>query len=68
MTARFCERRFKTSRPALVPGVRLCRLCFTIVVLEPEYIEVSAIHTYVHCPHCRHTFPIRHTDVEEVLK
>jgi hypothetical protein len=58
------ERRFKTSDPELKPGSRLCRLCFTVVVLEPAFIETTPMHVYVCCPHCGRSFPIRHSDVE----
>jgi WXG100 family type VII secretion target len=61
------ERRFKASDPALKSGSRLCRLCFTVVILEPEYIERTATHVYVCCPHCERSFPIRHSDVEQYL-
>jgi WXG100 family type VII secretion target len=57
------ERRFKTSDPALKPGTRLCRLCFTVVSLEPDLIEKTATHDYVRCPHCGNSFPVRHEDV-----
>jgi hypothetical protein len=58
------ERRFKTSDLDLKPGTRLCQLCYTVVVLEPEYIETTATHTYCRCPHCKNSFPIRHDDIE----
>jgi WXG100 family type VII secretion target len=58
------ERRFKTSDPALKPGTRLCRLCFTVVSLEPDIIEKTATHDYVRCPHCGNSFPVRHGDCE----
>ena len=58
------ERRFKTSDPAMRPGTRLCRLCFTVVVIEPQYIETTETHTYLCCPYCGHSFPIRHSDSE----
>ena len=61
--ARVPERRFKTSDPALKPGTRLCRLCFTVVSLEPDLIEKTATHDYVRCPHCGNSFPVRHDDV-----
>jgi WXG100 family type VII secretion target len=58
------ERRFKTSDPALRPGARLCRLCFTVVSLEPGLIEKTATHDYVRCPHCGNSFPVRHGDCD----
>jgi WXG100 family type VII secretion target len=58
------ERRFKTSDPALRPGSRLCRLCFTVVSIEPGFIERTATHDYVRCPHCGNSFPVRHGDLE----
>jgi WXG100 family type VII secretion target len=61
--SRVRERRFKTSDPNLRPGTRLCRLCFTVVVIEPEYIEKTDMHVFLHCPHCERSFPIRHSDV-----
>ena len=61
------ERRFKTSDPALKPGTRLCRLCFTVVILEPQYIETTDTHVYICCPHCSGSFPVRHSDVEALL-
>ena len=57
------ERRFKLSDPALKPGTRLCRLCFTVIVLEPEYIDATDTLVYVRCPHCERSFPIRRSDV-----
>ncbi len=57
------ERRFKLTDPALKPGTRLCRLCFTVIVLKPEYIETSETLVYVTCPHCERSFPIRRSDV-----
>jgi len=61
--AKVPERRFKTSDPALRPGTRLCRLCFTVVSLEPGLIEKTATHDYVRCPHCGNSFPVRHGDM-----
>jgi hypothetical protein len=58
------ERRFKTSDPAVRPGSRLCRLCFTVVAIEPEYIETTDMHVYLCCPNCGQSFPIRHSDSE----
>jgi WXG100 family type VII secretion target len=60
------ERRFKTSDPAVRPGSRLCRLCFTVVAIEPEYIETTDMHVYLCCPNCGQSFPIRHSDAEAV--
>jgi WXG100 family type VII secretion target len=57
------ERRFKLTDPALKPGTRLCRLCFTVIVIEPEYIEASETLVYLSCPHCERSFPIRRSDV-----
>lgn len=61
---RLLERRFRTSVPGLEPGSRICRVCLRILVVEPEYIETTALHVYVRCPHCDCSFPIRHSDVE----
>jgi WXG100 family type VII secretion target len=61
------ERRFKTSDPNLKPGTRLCRLCFTVVALEPEFIEKTETHVYVCCPYCGRSFPIRQSDVETLF-
>jgi WXG100 family type VII secretion target len=58
------ERRFKTSDPAVRPGSRLCRLCFTVVVIEPECIETTDMHVYLCCPNCGQSFPIRRSDSE----
>jgi WXG100 family type VII secretion target len=58
------ERRFKTSESGVRPGSRLCRLCFTVVVIEPEYIETTDMHVYLCCPNCGQSFPIRHSDSE----
>jgi len=58
------ERRFKTSDPAVRPGSRLCRLCFTVVAIEAEYIETTDMHVYLCCPNCGQSFPIRHSDAE----
>jgi len=57
------ERRFKLSDPDLKPGTRLCRLCFTVIVLEPQYIETTDTLVYVCCPHCERSFPIRRSDI-----
>jgi hypothetical protein len=65
--ARLHERRFKASDPALRSGTRLCRLCFTVVVIEPEYIEMTPSNVFLHCPHCERSFPIRRSDVESLL-
>ncbi len=65
--ARLHERRFKTSDPALRSGTRLCRLCFTVVVIEAEYIETTPSNVFLHCPHCERSFPIRRSDVESLL-
>lgn len=54
------ERRFRAKTPVLTPE---CRLCWRIVVLEPQHIEVTDQHIYVRCPHCSGSFPIRHTDI-----
>jgi hypothetical protein len=62
------ERRFKMSDPAVRPGSRLCRLCFTVVVIEPEYIETTDMHVYLCCPNCGQSFPIRHSDSEALSK
>jgi len=66
--ARRRERRFKAADLNLKPGTRLCRLCFTVVVLKPEYIESTDTRAYVHCPHCTRTFPIRHSDAEAIIQ
>ena len=66
MSAGLHERRFKTSDPELKPGSRLCRICLRIVVLESGYIETTPMFVYVRCPHCRKSFPIRHSDIETV--
>ena len=58
------ERRFKSSDPAVRPGSRLCRLCFTVVAIEREYIETTDMHVYLCCPNCGQSFPIRHSDSE----
>ena len=55
------ERRFRTRASSLTPE---CRLCWRIVVLEPQHIEATEQHVYVRCPHCRGSFPIRHSDYE----
>jgi len=60
------ERRIKVD-PDLAPGTRLCRLCFTIVALEPAYIEVTDMYLCVRCPHCGHAFPIRRGDVDAIV-
>ena len=59
------ERRFKADSD-LEPGTRLCRLCFTIVVLKPAYIEVTERYVCVRCPHCGHPFPIRRSDLQSM--
>jgi hypothetical protein len=51
----------------LKPGSRLCRICLRVVVLAPEQIERTPMHVYVRCPHCEHSFPIRHSDLEAIL-
>jgi hypothetical protein len=68
MDARVGERRFRTSVPGLAPGSRVCRLCLRVIVLEPEYIEPTAMHVYLRCPHCGGSFPIRHRDVDELAQ
>jgi len=55
------DRRFRTASPSVTPE---CRLCWRIVVLEPQYIEATEQHVYVRCPHCGGSFPIRHSDYE----
>jgi hypothetical protein len=62
------ERRFHTSDPSLEPGTRLCRVCFRIVDLEPEYLETTDMYVYVRCPHCGCSFPIRHSDAEALVE
>jgi DNA-directed RNA polymerase subunit RPC12/RpoP len=62
------ERRFHTTDPALEPGSRQCRECFRIVDLEPEYLEPTDMYVYVRCPYCSHSFPVRHSDAEELLE
>jgi len=37
------------------------------VVLEPQHVEATEQHVYVRCPHCRGSFPIRHSDFEAFL-
>ena len=53
------ERRFRTAASSLTPE---CRLCWRIVVLEPQHVEATEQHVYVRCPHCGGSFPIRHSD------
>ncbi len=55
------DRRFRTASSSVTPE---CRLCWRIVVLEPQYIEATEQHVYVRCPHCGGSFPIRHSDYE----
>ena len=62
--ARLQDRRYRTAHASLRPGSRLCRLCLRVVVLEPEYIEMTEQYIYVRCPHCRGSFPIRRSDLE----
>jgi hypothetical protein len=65
--ARSHDRRARMVHASLKPGSRLCRLCLRVVVLEPEYIEMTDQYVYVRCPHCRGSFPIRHSDIEMFL-
>jgi hypothetical protein len=58
------DRRFRAASPSLTPE---CRLCWRTVVLEPQHVEATEQHVYVRCPHCRGSFPIRHTDFEAFL-
>ena len=55
------DRRFRAAAPSVTPE---CRLCWRIVVLEPQHIEATEQHVYVRCPHCGGSFPIRHSDAE----
>jgi hypothetical protein len=55
------NRRFRSAAPSRTPE---CRLCWRIIVLEPDHLEVTEQHVYVRCPHCRGSFPIRHSDME----
>ena len=48
----------------LSPHVRVCRLCWQMIEVDRRYIEVTDVHVYVRCGHCRGSFPIRHSDVE----
>ena len=61
------DRRYRMVHASLKPGSRLCRLCLRVVVLEPEYIEMTDQYIYVRCPHCRGSFPIRRSDLEVFL-
>ena len=65
--ARLHERRFRTVGNSLKPDSRLCRLCLRVIVLEPEYIEMTELYIYLRCPHCRGSFPIRRSDLETFL-
>jgi len=58
------DRRFRAAAP---PRTRECRLCWRIVILEPQHIEATDQHVYVRCPHCGGSFPIRHSDFEASL-
>ncbi len=62
--ARLNERRFRTAYTSLRPDSRLCRLCLRVIVLEPEYIEMTELYIYLRCPYCRGSFPIRRSDLE----
>jgi len=64
---RLQERRYRASDPALREGARPCRVCLRIVDLEPGFIETTAQHVYVRCPHCGGSFPVRHSDVDALL-
>lgn len=66
--ARLHDRRFRTVQASLKPGSRLCRLCLRVVVLEPEYIEMTELYIYLRCPYCRGSFPIRRSDLEIFLR
>jgi hypothetical protein len=61
------ERRFKANGAELDQGRRLCRVCFTVVTLKPDYIELTPTYAGVRCPHCGHPFPIRRSDVAGVM-
>ena len=61
------ERRISTTHASLMPGSRLCRLCWRVVILRPEFVEMTDQHVYVRCPHCRGSFPIRHADIDMFL-
>jgi hypothetical protein len=65
--ARLHDRRTRMVHASLVPGSRPCRLCLRVVVLKPEYVEMTEQHVYVRCPHCRGSFPIRHSDIDMFL-
>jgi hypothetical protein len=59
------ERRFRAAIPSVTPE---CRLCWRIVVLEPQHLEATDQHVYVRCPHCGGSFPIRHADAEALYR
>lgn len=62
--ARLHDRRLRIQQTSLDPRSRLCRLCWRVVVIEPEFIEMADQFVYVRCPHCTGSFPIRQGDVE----
>jgi hypothetical protein len=66
--ARLHDRRARAVHGSLKPDSRLCRLCFRVVVLEPEYIEMTELYIYLRCPYCRGSFPIRRSDLEMFLR
>jgi hypothetical protein len=66
--ARLNDRRFRTPHASLMPDSRLCRLCLRVIVLEPEYIEMTELYIYLRCPYCRGSFPIRRSDLETFLR
>ena len=66
--ARLHDRRFRTPLTSLRPDSRLCRLCLRVIVLEPEYIEMTELYIYLRCPHCRGSFPIRRSDLDTFVK
>ncbi len=59
------ERRFREPGPALTPE---CRLCWRTFDLERRDVESTEQHVYVRCPHCRGSFPIRHSDFAVLLE
>ncbi|HVC71789.1 MAG TPA: hypothetical protein VNC61_16155 [Acidimicrobiales bacterium] len=65
--ARLLERRFRTTDP-MKPGTRLCRVCLSVVVLEPGFLETTVQYVYIRCPHCGGSFPIRHSDAQALME
>ena len=60
------ERRYRPPESDDGPIRMPCRLCYTLIDLEPDRLEETSVHIFYRCPSCGGSFPIRREDADAV--